>query len=98
MTSAPKSSEPCLPTNCSESIVKRLDYRRRTSSQAARNVELARCAADVVHWCNHWAFTYDPREPVSTLPFDLFPRQAEFLHWLAEREQRQQDGLVEKSR
>jgi phage terminase large subunit len=31
-------------------------------------------------------------------PFDPFPRQAEFLAWLAEREARQESGLVEKSR
>ena len=56
------------------------------------------CARDVVAWCNRWAWTYDPRELNPTLPFDLFPKQAAFLCWLAGRERLQQDGLVEKSR
>lgn len=55
-------------------------------------------ASDVIHWCNHWAFTYDPRESDPVVPFDLFPKQEEFLRWLSEREAKQQDGLVEKSR
>jgi hypothetical protein len=42
--------------------------------------------------------TYDPRERNPVIPFDLFPRQVEFLEWLAEREARQEHGLVEKSR
>lgn len=63
-----------------------------------RAVELAYCARDVVHWVNSWGWTYDPREPSSFLPFDLWARQAEYLRWLAEREERQEGGLVEKSR
>ncbi len=32
------------------------------------------------------------------LPFDLFPRQEEFLLWLKERDELREDGLAEKSR
>src|SRR5262249_15330507 len=85
--------------NCSDSIARRLDYLRRIGDdRRLQALELAVCAADPVHWVNRWGWTYDPRELVSTLPFDLFPRQVEFLRWLAEREARQEDGLVEKSR
>src|SRR5438094_8378536 len=98
MTSTPTPSDACPPTSLSDSIVRRLAYRSRTNSRRARALELAVCASDPVHWCDRWAWTYDPREPVATLPFDLFPRQAEFLLWLAERERLQEDGLVEKSR
>src|SRR5262249_33628937 len=63
-----------------------------------RALELALCARDVTHWCNSWCWTYDPRLNPATVPFDLFPRQAEFLVWLAEREAAQGNGLVEKSR
>src|SRR5262245_33404255 len=96
MTSSPSAG--CPPTNLSVSIARRLDYRRRTGTTTARALELAVCARDAVHWCNRWAWTYDPREPVASLPFDLFPKQADFLRWLAERERLQHDGLVEKSR
>ena len=64
----------------------------------ARLLERALCARDLLHWCNYWCWTYDPREQVSTLPFDLFPRQAELLGWLAQREAAQEEGLIEKSR
>jgi phage terminase large subunit len=52
----------------------------------------------VLHWVGRWCWTYDPRERVTRLPFDPFPKQAEFLLWLAERERLQEGGLVEKSR
>jgi hypothetical protein len=60
---------------------------------------LAVCAADVCHWVDTWCWTYDPRRLAGPfVPFDLFPKQAEFLAWLAERERLQEGGLVEKSR
>jgi phage terminase large subunit len=61
-------------------------------------LELELCRRDVVHWVNHWVWTYDPRESHSTIPFDLYPKQAEFLRWLEECETKQEDGLAEKSR
>lgn len=73
-------------------------YRRLIGTARQAAVEQALCSRDVVHWVNHWAWTYDPRESPATLPFDLFPKQAGFLRWLAEREARQESGLAEKSR
>src|SRR5437868_1415121 len=96
MTSSPSAG--CPPTSWSESTARRLAYRQLTNTTTARAAELALCAADVVHWCDRWCWTYDPRQAQASLPFDLFPRQAELLRWLAERERLQQDGLVEKSR
>jgi phage terminase large subunit len=89
--------------NWRDSTVRRLLYRRpfqaqTGEAQAARLVELERCRRDPVHWINHWAMTYDPRAPRSQIPFDLFPKQVEFLRWLEERERTQTGGLVEKSR
>lgn len=59
---------------------------------------MARSAQDICFWVNSFGWTYDPRETVSTIPFDLFPRQAEFLEWVAERERLQEDGIAEKCR
>ena len=56
------------------------------------------CRRDPVFWVNHWAWTFDPREAFSTLPFDLFPKQEEFIQWLSERDRLQECGLAEKSR
>lgn len=49
-----------------------------------------------------WGMTYDPRNievglPTS-LPFLLFPKQEEFVHWLLERWRNREPGLVIKSR
>jgi hypothetical protein len=71
---------------------------RLNADRRLRALELALCAADVCHWVNTWCWTYDPRLADPFVPFDLFPRQAEFLSWLREREANQEGGLVEKSR
>lgn len=51
---------------------------------------------------NDWGMTFDPRNAEiglpNTIPFLLFPKQAEFIGWLIERWQAREDGLVEKSR
>jgi hypothetical protein len=56
------------------------------------------CAADVVMWVNDWVWTYDPRKTPSSMPFDLFPRQEEFLRWLEYLEREGVHGVAEKSR
>jgi hypothetical protein len=62
--------------------------------------ELARCASDVCYWLERYGWTFDPRllpaDP--SIRFRPFPKQREFLYWLAERERLQEPGLVEKSR
>jgi phage terminase large subunit len=83
----------------SASIAKRLEIRRRIGEDRyLQALEMARCAQDVCFFVNRWLWTYDPRRRPSTLPFDLFPRQEEFLRWLKDREDEQEDGLAEKSR
>lgn len=64
----------------------------------AIRLELAVCAAHPVHWFHTWAWTFDPRVELGTLPFDLWPRQEEFIRWLQERERLHRRGIVEKSR
>lgn len=53
-------------------------------------------------WIDHWGWTFDPRNPErgqpATMPFVLFPRQREAVHWLIDRWKAREDGLVEKSR
>jgi hypothetical protein len=46
-----------------------------------------------------FGWTIDPREGASTtIPFVLYPKQAEFLRWLRERETAKENGVAEKSR
>ena len=85
--------------NLFDSIAKRLASRSQIGNNQRRQaIEFEMCRRDPVHWVNHWAWTFDPREAFSTLPFDLFPRQEEFIRWLAERDRLQESGLAEKSR
>lgn len=94
-----KTSEGWTRPNLSDSIVRRLEIRSRIGNDPyLQALEIARCSQDVVFWINRWVWTYDPREKVSTLPFELFPRQEEFLHWIEEREASEEDGVAEKCR
>lgn len=68
------------------------------SDPALRAIVLAHCKRDPVTFCNDWVWTVDPRRSPSTLPFDLFPRQADFLNWLTDRYNGKDDALAEKSR
>lgn len=58
--------------------------------------------SDPVAFVNDWGMTSDPRNaeiglPVS-VPFTLYPKQADFLRWLLTHWRGRQDGIVEKSR
>ena len=49
-----------------------------------------------------WGMTTDPRNidyglPV-TIPFLLFPKQEEWIHWIMERREKLENGITEKSR
>ncbi len=81
------------------SIARRLEITASIGTDPAKIAfELEMCRRDPVFWIGRWAWTFDPREQVSSLPFDLFPRQAEFIQWLSERDTLQECGLAEKSR
>lgn len=55
--------------------------------------------AEFIH---DWGMTFDPRmserKLSPTMPFLLFPKQADFLRWLLARWRSRDDGLAEKSR
>lgn len=55
-----------------------------------------------VEFITDWGMTFDPRNVEiglpATVPFLLFPKQAEFITWLVERWKGREDGLAEKSR
>ena len=55
-----------------------------------------------VAFINNWGMTFDPRAAEvgkpTTMPFILFPKQAEFIEWLCSRWLNREDGLAEKSR
>lgn len=55
-----------------------------------------------VEFITEWGMTFDPRNVEiglpATVPFLLFPKQAEFITWLVDRWKGREDGLAEKSR
>ena len=56
------------------------------------------CRHDLIFWINSFVFTYDPRVKPSFIPFDLFPRQVEYLRWREQIRKEGANGLCEKSR
>lgn len=69
-----------------------------TADPELRSLILAHCKHNVVDWMNDWVWTIDPRRTPAQLPFDLFPKQAEFLDWLTLQYESKEDAIVEKSR
>lgn len=55
-----------------------------------------------VEFITQWGMTFDPRNAEiglpTTVPFLLFPKQAEYITWLRDRWLAREDGLAEKSR
>jgi phage terminase large subunit len=55
-----------------------------------------------VQFINDWGMTFDPRNPEvglpAVVPFIMFPKQEEFVMWVANLWLKRSDGLAEKSR
>lgn len=83
-------------------IADRIQYAQKLNTDAKRSVELAMCAADPVHFINHWIWTLDPRELNSgrpaEIPMVLWPKQDEFIRWIQRREAASGASAVPKSR
>lgn len=85
-----------------EAIQEQRQKRQVESQKGGWEVERARCAADILHWFDHYVWTYDPRlvgKPGGAyVQFKLWPKQREFILWLQDRVEVSEEGLVEKSR
>ncbi len=81
---------------------RRIELIKSLDSPAKIQEEIDLCSAGAegtIRFINNWCWTHDPRMPVTTLPFRLFPKQEEYILWLEKQVFRyQQPGLVEKSR
>lgn len=67
----------------------------------AQALELEMCSRSMRHFFDNWVWTYDPRGALKGapyVPFDCFPKQYDYLDWLEDRENLQEDGAVKKSR
>lgn len=95
------------------SELRAIGARKAASADAAvtHEAEIERCGRDadgVVHWFNKYAWTYDPRligrkdaegRSLSPyVPFILWPKQIELIHFLWDRLDANEEWLLEKSR
>ena len=88
-------------TRAEEIATNRLAHFRSLETEADLKAEEEKCRDDINYWFEYYAWGYDPRKrsPLSTVPFALFPKQVEYVHWLDDLVFRQRtSGIVEKSR
>jgi len=68
----------------------------------AQEAERRLCASDPCRFIDNWIWAYNPWNadtPLPTkMPFQLRPKQREFVHWLEELIEGGENGLIEKSR
>jgi hypothetical protein len=79
----------------------RIDYFADITTPEIAEKENELCQKDKRHWFKYYAWGYDPRArtPLSTVPFELFPRQGELVDWLDDLVfEKRTSGLIEKSR
>lgn len=84
--------------NLADSIRRRFEILGRINTPRLQHLAIKTSASDPVIWINDFVWTYDPRLTPATMPFDLFPKQVEFIRWLGDRYALREDGLAEKSR
>ena len=75
--------------------------KRLNADPALRAAVMLHYRSDPIAWINDWAITYNPRnkKPLpKTMPFVLFKRQEEFVHFLMDCLNDSESGLVEKCR
>lgn len=74
-----------------------LMLQRIKASPDYAGIVLQRCQQDVAFWCNQFVYAFEPRL-VRYVPFVLWPKQVEYMHFMHERVQMRQEWLTEKSR
>lgn len=76
-------------------------WMKSSKSQELQKIILEYSRRDVIYWINNWGYGYDPRlipELPALIPIQLYPKQEKFIHWLIERRQKKEHGIVEKCR
>ncbi len=79
----------------------RYEHLQTITSKEAIEAELHKIHNDKAYWFQMYGWGYDPRArtPLSVVPFELHPKQAELVEWLDEIVFNQRtSGLIEKSR
>ena len=71
---------------------------RAHRSREFRLDAIAACRDDVATFINDWCWTYDPRSRPRVLPFELWPKQLEWLAFVARAEAERIEAVAQKSR
>ena len=87
-----------LSSHSDEVAVRVTELRLLESDLVRRKYTLEAARRDPVYFVNHFAWTFDPRENPSTVPFNLYPCQEDALRKLYEWETGGKNGIIEKSR
>lgn len=80
------------------------DQKGNYTAEAVANqaVQMKRCLEDIPYFFDTFCWTYDPRSAAEAkmafVPFDLWPRQREWITWANDRVRNRETGLTEKSR
>jgi len=88
----------------SEALAAQRQKRRIEASQGSWKAENEKCAAGVdgcLYWIQTYLWIYDPRPSDGSpryLPFKLWPKQVDCVKWLIGQIDRNDEGLIEKSR
>ncbi len=76
-----------------------IECERSPELRAALKVHYANGAQGCIDWISDWGITFDPRRKgTKIVPFILFPKQVEFVHYVIGCMHDKESGLVEKSR
>jgi hypothetical protein len=78
-----------------------LKAQQAKAANAVANSELEKCKGDRVHWFNTYLKIHNPKiasEGSTLLPFVLRPKQIEMDKWWSDLEEKQDTGIIRKSR
>lgn len=84
-----------------EGVDRRIElFDRAKNDLKFRKLAYQEAKEDPVAFVNNWCWTQDPRlnPGPTTIPFDLFPKQEEYLRWRQERRNKQENGIIRKPR
>ncbi len=71
---------------------------KATKSGDLRLLQRQMCVNDILYWVNLYCCTYNPRKPVSTIPFITWAYEDKLILDLVEKVRKQEDILIDKSR
>ena len=73
-------------------------YNNKSLLQQETKLVSLPCSDSLVYFISNHCMTYDPRTEDKVLPFELFPKQIQFIEWLWGSYKNKNNGVVDKCR